>query len=97
MDGSRYRDGLRFSSATLTTPGARELTLSEEERLDEAASDELLGRQFRIGGDFSNGVRASPPCNLLAIERAPSEAGTRGRDEPVDVGGLGHGRSPGRH
>ena len=111
MDGGRYRDGLGFYSATLTTPGARELTLIEEERLDEVARDGLplgpgehrrnvttrsvaldglLGRRFRIGGVLFEGVRARPPCNHLAIGRAPLEAGTHGRDELVDVEGLRH-------
>ncbi len=52
LDGGRYRDGLGFYSATLTTPGIRELTLVEEERLDEVALDGLLCRRFRIGGVF---------------------------------------------
>ena len=39
LDGGRYRDGFGFYSATPTTPGARELTLIEEERLDEVARD----------------------------------------------------------
>jgi len=39
LDGDRYRDGVGFYSATPTTPGARELTLIEEERLDEVARD----------------------------------------------------------
>jgi len=39
LDGDRYWDGVGFYSATPTTPGARELTLIEEERLDEVARD----------------------------------------------------------
>jgi MOSC domain-containing protein YiiM len=37
LEGDRYRTGIGFYSATPTTPGARELTLIEEEALDEIA------------------------------------------------------------
>ena len=39
LDGDRYRAGVGFYSAIPTTPGARELTLIEEEQLDEVARD----------------------------------------------------------
>ncbi len=39
LEGDRYRGGVGFYSATPPTPGARELTLIEEERLDEVARD----------------------------------------------------------
>ena len=39
LEGDRYWSGVGFYSATPTTPGARELTLIEEERLDEVARD----------------------------------------------------------
>ena len=37
LEGDRYWSGVGFYSATPTTPGARELTLIEEEQLDEVA------------------------------------------------------------
>ena len=39
LEGDRYWSGVGFYSATPTTPGARELTLIEEERLEEVARD----------------------------------------------------------
>ena len=39
LEGDRYWSGVGFYSATPTTPGARELTLIEEEWLDEVARD----------------------------------------------------------
>ena len=39
LEGDRYSSGVGFYSATPTTPGARELTLIAEERLDEVARD----------------------------------------------------------
>ena len=37
LEGDRYWGGVGFYSGTATTPGARELTLVEEERLEEVA------------------------------------------------------------